>query len=77
MFEGLMTERGHFTAAWLLWLVLFGVIEAWAIFGKAEGATFSNHVREFLVYQPWYIRMIFWSFLAWLAFHLLTGLRKP
>jgi len=65
-----------FTVAWLSWIVMFLFIEGLAIFSKVEHATFSAHVRDFLTHQPWWVQGIMWVFLAWLAAHLLLGLRK-
>jgi hypothetical protein len=70
-----MTERWHFTIGWLVWIALFFVLEAWAVFGDAPRATFSNHLRDWLKHQPtwvWTLALIFMLALTW---HFLADLK--
>lgn len=71
----MMTERWHFTVAWLLWIALFFVIEGWAIWGSAPRATLTNHIRDWLDHQPTWIIALAWIFMIWLTLHYLVGLR--
>jgi hypothetical protein len=70
-----MTERWHFSVAWIVWLGLFAVIEAWAIFGSAPRATLSNHIRDWLRHQPTWVWVTFLLFMIWLTVHFVADMR--
>lgn len=71
----MMAERWHFTVAWITWIVLFGIIEAWAIFGEAPRATLSCHIRDFLRHQPWWVVALGWVLMIALTLHFLVDLK--
>lgn len=72
-----------FTAAWIVWLGIFGVVEGIALFNRRPGDTLSEHVWE------WFgtargsdaphtaiargKRFVLLAFMAWLGVHFLTG----
>ncbi len=71
-----------FTAAWILWILAFAVIETIAIVRKARGDTLSEHVWNWFSLKGkkgklkgWQIalRFGFLSFWAWLTIHFITG----
>lgn len=81
MWEGLTEgplfgHRSHFTVGWIVIVAQFLILEAIAIFHPTDGATFSNHVRGFLVHQPEWTKWFTVLFLAWLAYHFVEGLGK-
>ena len=71
-----MFERWHFTVAWLVWIALFFVIEGWAIFGKADGATLSNHIRAWLRNRPSWVIVAAGVFMIALTWHFLADLKR-
>lgn len=71
-----MTERWHFTVAWLVWIAAFFVIEGWAIFGSVERATLSNHIRSWLRHQPSWVWASALLFMLWLTVHFLGDLKR-
>ena len=70
-----MTERWHFTVAWLTWIAAFFVIEGWAIFGSAPRATLSNHIRDWLRHQDTWVIVLAWLFMIALTIHFLIDLK--
>jgi len=72
----MLTERWHFTVAWLVWIGLFFMIEGWAIWGKADHATLTNHIREWLRHQPSWILVSAWIFMIALTLHFLLDLKR-
>jgi len=67
-----------YTVAWIMWLVMFAVIEGAAIFHKDPGRTLSEHVwRWFSVKgKPRGYKMrrfALLTFMGWLTTHFLTG----
>ena len=67
-----------FTVLWLIWLAMFGAIEAAAIFHKDPGKTLSEHVWAWFAIRgkPRGYKMrrfVLLGFLAWLVTHFLTG----
>lgn len=66
------------TQLWLIWLVMFGVIEWAALANKKAGDTLSEHVWRWFsigwVGKGWRLRRFsLLAFLAWLVAHFLTG----
>jgi hypothetical protein len=66
------------TAAWTIWLLLFGAIEGPALARKAPGATLSEHLWAWFAVKDkapqWRLRRFALAAgLAWLSLHLLTG----
>lgn len=64
-----------YTAAWIIWLVMFGVIEGAALKNKAPGDTLSEHVWKWLKIKDkprgWNLRRAgLGLFLVWLLLHL-------
>lgn len=67
---------GGYTVAWLLWLAMFVVVEASALFRRARGDTLSEHVWGWFAVKDkpsgWVARRgVLAVFLAWLSAHLL------
>ena len=66
------------TQLWLIWLLLFGVIEGAALSNKKAGDTLSEHVWNWFSIgwrgKGWRARRFsLLAFLAWLVAHFLTG----
>jgi hypothetical protein len=74
------------TYLWLVWLALFGVLEAYALWSPKAGDTLSEHVWEWFAIAPHgeadkrpvtpgirLRRFALGAFLAWLSLHFLTG----
>lgn len=66
------------TVLWLLWLLMFFIVEGLALANKEDGDTLSEHVWKWL--RPpvgarvWRLRRFaLLSFMAWLTVHFLTG----
>ena len=70
-----MDQRWHFTIAWIVWIVAFFIIEAWAIWGPAPDATLSNHIRQFFKSNPWWIQIGGWAVMVWLTLHFMLDLK--
>jgi hypothetical protein len=71
-----------FTAAWVIWLVAFVAIEAWALVRKKRGDTLSEHTWDWFCLKgskggksTWCVvrRVTFVAFWAWLTIHFVTG----
>ena len=66
---------------WLTWIFVFVVIEAFALYSKDAGDTFSERIWEWFAIGKDYPttglvrlrRFTLLAFIAWLAIHLLTG----
>jgi len=67
--------RWSYTALWLFWGALFGIIEAVALVDDDRGDTLSEHIIGLSEVHP-----VLWaglaSFLLWLTWHLLAIRRK-
>lgn len=67
-----------YTAAWIIWLLMFGAIEGAALKNKREGDTLSEHIWKWFSIDNkgsgWRARRAaLVGFLAWLVAHMLTG----
>jgi hypothetical protein len=67
-----------YTAAWLVWLLQFAVIEGFALANKQPGDTLSEHVWAWASIKGkaagWRLRRLgLLVVLAWLVAHFLTG----
>ena len=72
--EGL--ERGHFTAMWILWVVMFFLIEGLAVITDGPSrATLSSHVRDFMRVAPWR-QYVGWLVMITLTLHFLWDLNE-
>lgn len=65
-----------YTAAWILWLIAFAIIEGVALVRRAPGDTLTEHVRAWggvTGKGPWckIRRVLLLAFLAWLMGHML------
>lgn len=67
--------REHFTGAWLVWIIMFFVIELAAVWSDAHRPTLSNHIRDWLRAQSTMIRVSAWVFMITLTFHFLWRLK--
>ena len=68
----------EYTVLWILWILMFAVIEGFALKDKAEGDTLSEHVWKWFSIKKkgkgWRARRFaLLAFLAWLVLHFLTG----
>ncbi len=84
---GLSFGLGNYTAAWVLWLLYFGVVELTAVLNSRDGDTLSEHVWLWFGLQRrrpgepprevtgwvWLRRFALLAFVIWLALHFLTG----
>lgn len=65
------------TVAWVLWLVMFAVIEGAALVNKNRGDTLSEHIWKWFQIREsrqWNVRR--WAlaiFLVWLLVHMVAG----
>ena len=67
-----------YTVAWIMWIVMFLVIEGKAIIDKDRGDTLSEHVWKWfgVKSKPLGWKQRRWAlaaFLGWLTTHLVTG----
>lgn len=67
-----------FTVAWIIWGLMFAVIEGAALFNKRKGDTLSEHVWKWggIRGKPRGYkqrRFALLTFLTWLMVHFLTG----
>ena len=74
-----------YTAAWVVWIVLFLCFEGMALADRRLGDTFTEHFRKWLklqtatatsrksVIQLWVTRVIIILFGAWLTVHMAFG----
>ena len=74
-----------YTAAWVLWILVFLVFEGMALADRALGDTFTEHFRKWLklttptvvnrknLIQLWVTRMVIILFGAWLTVHMAFG----
>lgn len=65
-----------FTIAWIMWLVMFGVIEGVALARKETDDTLTEHIRKWFSTRdkaPWWLarRGVLAVFLVWLTAHFL------
>jgi len=67
-----------FTFAWVMWLVMFAVIEGVAIFRKERGDTLSEHIWKWFQIREskdWNFRRAALAiFLVWLLVHMVSGI---
>lgn len=84
---GLSFGLGNYTAAWIVWLLYFGVVEVTAVLNSRDGDTLSEHVWLWFGTQRrkpgesarkvtgwvWLRRFALLAFVTWLALHFLTG----
>lgn len=84
---GLSFGLGNYTAAWIVWLLYFGVVEVTAVRNSRDGDTLSEHVWLWFGTQRrkpgeparnvtgwvWLRRFALLAFVTWLALHFLTG----
>ena len=71
-----LLTRNPFTIAWIGWLIMFAFIEGTAIWSNVPRAMLSHHIRDWFSNRPTWVIVGAWVFFAWLAMHLLLGLRK-
>ena len=67
-----------FTWAWIFWLVMFAVVEGWALVNKDRGDTLSEHVWKWFKIREkprqWtWRRAALAVFLVWLLVHMVAG----
>lgn len=67
------------TIAWIIWIVMFLVIEALALVNKTEGDTLSEKIRSWGgIKTPerkgaqWAVFLAFLVFIIWFPIHILT-----
>lgn len=84
---GLSFGLSNYTAAWIVWLLYFGVVEVTAVLNSRDGDTLSEHVWLWFGTQRrkpgeparkvtgwvWLRRFALLAFVTWLALHFLTG----
>ena len=59
------------TWAWIVWIVVFVIIEAWAVVSAQPQHTLTHHLRPLFTRHPltWWLAFGFW---AWLGLHFLA-----
>lgn len=70
-----MSLNPTYTAAWILWLLAFAVLEGSALCNHEPGDTLSEAVRKWLALQSrtkWAGRIVMIFFLGWLCEHFLN-----
>lgn len=74
------------TVLWVAWLVLFAILEGYALFSSKTGDTLSEHVWEWfgitvkgkrhtgeVTGNVRLRRFVLLAFMAWLSLHFITG----
>ena len=67
-----------YTAAWVFWIVWFGVWEAMAMFDKGENETLSGHVKTLMWNKeggPTLVAFFVLPLLVWLCYHFYQEVR--
>ena len=67
-----------YAVAWILWLVMFGVVEGAALINKGRNDTLSEHVWSWFKIRDkprqWTVRRFALAFfLVWLLVHMVAG----
>jgi hypothetical protein len=68
---------GLYDWLWIGWIVVFGVVEGFALHDDMPGHTLSEHVRKWFSVKTKLGRtvflVVFGGFVAWFSVHILTG----
>lgn len=59
-----------YTLGWVLWALLFVVLETMAVLDKGRGDTLSEHV--WWLTEPWPVRFAAGGLMFWAVLHFLT-----